>query len=197
MFPIPERGSDGLRLLYVGTLLGRDIHKTVEGFDIALRQLGSSVPASYDIVGDGPPADKQALLDAVACSENRGSITYHGRIPTAEIRRFFEKCNVGVAFVPLRPWYQCQPVSKVFEYLLSGMPVIATATDENKLVITERNGVLIGENAQEFARGVVEVCARLSTYDPAQIQREHQKSSWEAIISERLSPHLRTIMHQT
>jgi len=43
------------------------------------------------------------------------------------------------------PYYDCQPATKTFEYILSGMVCIATSTYENKKLINNINGVLCND----------------------------------------------------
>lgn len=187
---IPPKSFREIHLLYVGTLLGRDIHKTVEGFDRVKSEVGADVEITYDIAGDGPEDDKARLLAAIERSEHKKAIRYHGRVPHAEILPLFERANVGVAFVPLRPWYQCQPVTKVFEYLLAGMPVIATATRENARVIHPGNGVLIEDSVEGFVTGLREVLEHRSRYESDRIKDEQRGSRWEAIVEHDLKPSL-------
>ena len=118
----------GLRLLYVGTLTGRRIEDTVIGVHEAARR---GIAITYDIVGDGWTDERSRLASLIERLGIGHSVHLHGFIHHDELRPLYERCNVGVSYVPRTPYYDVQPPTKTFEYLLAGMPVIATATSEN------------------------------------------------------------------
>ncbi|MGB6120605.1 MAG: glycosyltransferase [Bacteroidota bacterium] len=187
---ISPKEFDGLHLFYVGTLFRRNIHKTVEGLDRVYREVGGELDVSYDIVGDGLDEEKEELERAIGRSVCREAIHYHGPIPNAELRPFLERCNVGVAFVPLEDYYQCQPSTKVFEYLLSGMPVLATSTDENRAIITEENGVLFNDTAEGFADGVRSLLRILPGFESSRLKLTVRGYAWTSIVNENLRRYL-------
>ncbi len=128
-----------LSLLYVGTLFQREIHKTVEGMRLFLDEFPDA-KIHYDIVGFGE--GEQCLIDRISELSLSEYVTFHGRVNYENLKPFFDKANIGVAFVPKTPWYDCQPSTKIYEYLLSGMYCLATDTYENRLCITGFNGYL-------------------------------------------------------
>jgi glycosyltransferase involved in cell wall biosynthesis len=194
---ISPKEFDGLHLFYVGTLFRRNIHKTVEGLDRVYREVGGELDVSYDIVGDGLDEEKEELERAIGRSVCREAIHYHGPIPNAELRPFLERCNVGVAFVPLEDYYQCQPSTKVFEYLLSGMPVLATATDENRAIITEENGVLFNDTAEGFAAGVRSLLRILPGFESSRLKLTVQNYAWTSIVNDNLRRYLDAAIEKT
>jgi glycosyltransferase involved in cell wall biosynthesis len=192
--PIARKSFETLRLLYVGTLFRRDLEKTVEGMELFLRE-SPDVDLTYDIVGTGPPEYQRRLKEAIARSEFRSRIRFHGPIPNADLGPFLERANVGVAFIPLVDYYDCQPSTKVFESLLAGMPVLATATSENRRVVTDRNGVLFPDTPEGFADGLRRLVAIRSRLDSDQIRATVAEYSWQRIVSENLEPFLVERIH--
>jgi len=187
--PLSAKSFETLRLLYVGTLFRRDLEKTVEGINLYLR--GSpGVSLTYDIVGSGPPEDRTRLEMAIARSEFHDHIRFHGQIPNAELGPFLEQANVGVAFIPIVDYYDCQPSTKVFESLLAGMPVLATATSENRRVVTDENGILIPDTAEGFAEGLRRLAALRHRFDSWRIRATVAEFSWERIVTDNLEPFL-------
>ena len=81
-------------------------------------------------------------------------INIAGTIPHPQLKPRFDAANIGVSYVPLTDYYDCQPVTKTFEYLLPGMPVVATLTSENRNVIHSENGVLVGDTTEDFYKGM-------------------------------------------
>jgi glycosyltransferase involved in cell wall biosynthesis len=88
-------------------------------------------------------------------------------------------------------------VTKVFEYLLAGMPVIATRTTENQAVITPERGILIDDSAVSFAEGLRVIAGRLGSYDGPGIAGRSMQYSWAAIVRDNLEPVLRHAMEES
>jgi glycosyltransferase involved in cell wall biosynthesis len=185
---VPPKTLGEFRLFYVGTLRNRHINRTVEGFCTFAGEMQGILETSYDIVGDGLPGDVDRLMQACRSHPLGSLVKYHGRIPHAELGPFFARCTVGVAFVPITEYYQFQPVTKVFEYLLAGMPVVATDTLENRKVIDRTNGVLIQDTAEGFYRGLRDLYEARARFDPEMIRKDSARYSWEQIISRTLRP---------
>ena len=77
---ISEKDKDfsQLKLLYVGTLNGRNITQTVDGLHIFLQKNPSCTNISYDIIGDG--AEFEQLNNKIQQLKLTEIITLHGRI---------------------------------------------------------------------------------------------------------------------
>jgi glycosyltransferase involved in cell wall biosynthesis len=191
--PFAGRGGDGLHLLYVGTLQNREIEKTVEGFARFYHEMNGPMKLSYDIVGEGPEEEKERVCRSIASSGCGDAVRYLGRIPYSHIADVLARSTVGVAFVPLKDFFRYQPVSKVVMYLLAGMPVLATATEENRVMIGPENGVLIPDTVDGFALGVKEIAGRMATFDRARIRETGMSYGWENIIHNNLLPYLRSL----
>ncbi len=175
---------DTLDLIYVGTLSGRDIEKSLLGFAKFYNHHKNIIPMSYTIIGDGANNEVQILNRIVAKHALTQVVSIAGRIPFTQLEPYFKIHNVGVSFVPLTDYFDAQPVTKTFDYLLSGMPVIATATSENKLVINESNGVLIKDTADDFYQGIESILNNKNNYDSQQIINNSKKYSWKQIVDD-------------
>jgi len=162
----------GLHLVYAGTLSNRNIDRTLEPFTTFVRNHSHELSISYTIIGSGPGNEEEVLRSRVKELGMTGKIHIVGRVPFDKLGQYFDKCNVGVSFVPMTDFFDVQPATKTFDYLLSGMAVIATATSENKLVITENNGVLIEDTAEGFHLGLEKILARRTTYRSAAIMAD-------------------------
>lgn len=184
---------DSLHLLYVGTLFNRNMDVTIHGFKLFYDAFKDQVPVSYTIIGDGWNNQAQDLRELVSQYGLSDVVNVTGRIPHTELEPYFDACNIGVSYVPLTDYYDCQPVTKTFEYLLSGMPVLATDTSENRLVIQPENGVLVEDTAEDFYVGLKAVLEKRHLFDSAQIRREAMRYTWEDIVQKNLRPHIRKI----
>jgi hypothetical protein len=185
-------GSDGisktkknfneLKLIYIGTLNGRDIAKTVEGFAIYLQQYNQNINVSYTIVGDGN--DMKKIQQYVRSKKLEKNIHIVGHIPFNELESTMDIHNIGVSFVPCTDYFDCQPVTKTFDYLLSGMSVIATNTSENKKTINYFNGICIEDNPESFSKGINQIYKNRDRYDSEKIRSDAKKNDWKYITND-------------
>lgn len=183
--------NNAIHLLYVGTLNNRNIHHTIIGLLQYLKNNHIHQRITYDIIGDGAelPYIKRLVLEY----KLEDIVKIHGRIPHFEINPFFDKCNIGISYVPLTEYYEYQPVTKTYEYILSGMPCIATKTYENKKLITDNNGVLCNDNPESFAEALNKTISVITNYNSDIIRKSLAEHTWESIVKHKLKPILKNI----
>lgn len=189
------RQYDGkMKLLYVGSLQQRDIHKTIEGLAYFCEKYPQA-EVSYDIIGFGRQCDEMLIADTI---KNRGLedvVSFHGRVNYENLKPFFDKANVGVAFVPMTPYYECQPSTKIYEYVLSGIYCIATNTYENRILVNPINGIICDDNALAFSVAL----ERYYAMDKSQFSAEEIKESmseylWSNVINKKLVNLLKSVV---
>lgn len=179
---INRQFSHKLHLLYIGTLTNRRIEDTIEGIKIFL-DMHPNVDIHYTIIGDGWKNEKRSLQNRVNQYGLQKYIDLIGYVQHNELLRYFEISNIGVSYIPITPYYEFQPATKTFEYLMVGMPVIATQTYENKKIITKLNGVLIKDTPLSFAIGIVEILKSLNSFNHSAIIKSVDKYEWSQIIN--------------
>lgn len=185
---ISEKLKDwtSIRLLYVGTLTHREILKTVQGLKMYIDESKKNL-ISYDIIGDG--ADLNLIADYISQNGLSGTVRLHGRIAYDGLKPYFEKCNVGVSFIPIEDCYQYQPPTKTFEYILSGMYCIATKTIANKEVVSSANGILIEDTPKDFCESLNLIEQKIKLLDSRNIRQTLvDEYTWRAIVSKYLFP---------
>lgn len=181
-----ERSGNALALLYVGTFFDRHIEKTVEGLAIYLEQNPSHI-IKYTIIGMGTDEEKQRILDAILLNNMGEFIQFVGEKRHEELIPYFQTHNVGVSYIPLTDYYDCQPPTKTYEYLLNTMIVLATPTYENRKIISDLNGILLkGDTPTDFANAVAEVFQKFSQFDMKAIYNNARKYSWRNIVNQYL-----------
>ena len=178
---------NSLNLFYIGTIHLRNINQTIKGLALFLREF-PLVLVSYDIVGMGTDADVLKLKQAIVESNLEKIVTFHGQKGHDEIKEIWEKANVGVVYVPITPYYNCQPSTKLYECLLAGMPVIATDTFENRSEIGDSEGVLILDNPESFALGLETIYKNQHLYNSSKLKEKFIGSTWENIVKLKLEP---------
>ena len=190
-----EKSFDELRLLYVGNLFKRNIPETIEGLKVFLDTTNvDSDQISYDIFGFGDEKEKLALIESIEMNDLGDVVTFHGRKNHREIKPYYDQCNVGIAYVPLKDYFEVQPTTKIFEYTLSGLACIATATIENQKLIQPENGVLCHDSPQAFSAALAEVYHKRESYQSHDIRRTMDGHSWQEVVNTSLYPYLNSLL---
>lgn len=190
------RRFDHLDLLYVGSLSNRKIHETIEGISILKnkhREILSQI--TYTIVGFGKNSDTEKITDVIESHSLTDIVRLVGRIKYPDLKCYFDSCNVGITYVPVTAFYEFQPVTKLFEYLLSGMPVIATNTYENRLIVKEENGVLINDTPDDFCNGLITIYNKRKEFNSDEIRKTVENHTWQKIVKNILEPYLSGLLN--
>ena len=80
-------------------------------------------------------------------------------------------------------YYENQPPTKTFEYAFSGMFTIATRTQANQEIITPQNGLLIGDNSDDFAQSLDVIWKNRDDINSIIIRKSVENYSWENIVN--------------
>ena len=178
-----------IRLLYVGTLLNRDIDKTILGLKLFI-DANQDKKISYDIIGDGPNNELLELKKLVRILHLQQYVIFHGRIPYEKLNIFFNHCNVGVSFVPITDYYQYQPPTKTFEYAMSGLYCIATNTLANQEIINSKCGILINDTPEEFCKALFWIVNNSQQIKDTEIRQQLKRFNWKRIVDCMMIPML-------
>ena len=185
-----NKSFDSLRLLYVGTLQDRDIDKTIKGISLLLKK-HPDIDIKYDIIGGGFNNEVNNFKELTKDLGLENIVTLHGYMHHDELQSFYDNCNIGVSFIPITEFYDHQPATKTYEYILSGMYTIATETFSNKQIISKDNGYLIKDTPESFAEGIEYIIYNLNTLDSDSIRNTLTDSQWKNIVKEIMLPILR------
>lgn len=183
----------GINLLYIGTLNGRDVWKTIKGLSLFLDHI-KGVPVHYDIIGVGAPDAVNLLNSAIQSTGLEKIVVYHGALSTNDVVSLFNKANVGVSFVPLVPYYDGVPITKTIEYFLAGMPVIATSNQFNRDIVDDSSGILCDDTPDGFALGLSKYFVKRMSYNSAIIRDLYSDFSMEEIMKKKYIPFLDKLM---
>jgi glycosyltransferase involved in cell wall biosynthesis len=181
---------DYINMLYVGSFNGRNIYETIEGMALFIKNASFKTPIRYTIIGFGSVGDEIKIKDSILRNNLGDKVTLLGRVKHTELQPYFEKCNVGVAYVPITSYYEHQPATKLFEYALSGKFSIATNTFENHKVISQENGILIKDTPEDFSNALAYINANLNNLNESLIRNSLKEYKWETITNEILLPFL-------
>jgi glycosyltransferase involved in cell wall biosynthesis len=186
IYKYAPRDQESLNLIYVGTFNSRNLHHTILGFHKFYLKYGDKIQMKYRIIGSGNNFENQFIMNLIS-DLNNDSIEFLGFVNHSEIGSYFNLSNLGVSYIPITDYFNYQPPTKTFEYLLSGMPVIATQTVENCKVINEMNGILIEDSSESFYNALVKFYYKRNDFDYFKIYKDSQRYSWENIVTNNLS----------
>lgn len=178
---------DTIKLLYVGTLYNRDIHKTIEGVEIVIKTI-PHIKLHYDIIGNSIGNELEMLKNLVVKKNLEPYVTFHGYVPHEKLKTFLDSDNIGVSFIPKTEYYEHQPATKSFEYILSGLYTIATSTYCNREIISDQNGILIDDTPEEFAKAIITIYNNRDNIVSEQIPHSLSPYLWQNIILNKMCP---------
>ena len=120
----PSAPSDRIpRIIYAGSLTAsRGIRKTLRAF----RRLGERIEAELLIAGGfHDDRDFEAWCHDY-CNRHGLRVKWLGWVDHRELAEVLQRCQVGLSLLQPVPRYECAMPTKIFEYMLCGLPVLAT-----------------------------------------------------------------------
>ena len=168
-------------LLYIGAL-GRRIDDTVTGLGQFLRR-HPDADIHYVIIGEGWGNEMEEIRNKITEYGLEKYVELKGYIPHHELQQYYEKANAGVCYIPVIPMYEYQPATKTYEYLMAGIPVIATNTFENRNIINEQNGMIINDNPESFAHSLELLYDKVDAFDETLIRASVAENNWVTVIA--------------
>lgn len=150
--PRERAGEHPVELVYVGSVSkprGRDV--MLEGLAAANRD---GVVARLTIVG-ASDAELDYCVRRAAELEIAGEVRIIGRVPGGAIPSYLGAADAGVCLWEDRPWWRFNPPTKLFEYMVAGLPVLASDIRTHTAYIEDgRNGLVFEYGPRGFADAV-------------------------------------------
>jgi glycosyltransferase involved in cell wall biosynthesis len=145
-----DRLSEGRRLVvYTGTL---EPYQGVEILVDAFRTVVAKDPEAFLLVVGGTEEQAALLRQRAASAGISRHSLFTGRVPQQAAQR----C-IGSAAVLVSP--RCEGTNtplKIYEYLASGVPIVATAIWSHTQILTPDVAVLVQPDPDDMARGILE-----------------------------------------
>lgn len=171
--------NEFLNLLYVGVFDNRNIDITINAFNKFSEIHGEN--HKYNIIGFAyDKKEEEKIINAINNSKFN-NVKYLGRIANEELGRYFEKANIGISYVPITDFFQYQPPTKTYEYLMNGLFTIATNTYENSKIINRNNGILIEDSEQGVFEALEKTFQNINGINRLEIIKSIEEYSWEKI----------------
>lgn len=171
--------KEKINFLYVGTFEGRNIDNVIKAFDIFSSKVNNKIQTKLDIVGFSyKNSTQEIVLAAMKDAKNNDKIIYHGRKAHDEIKELFQEATVGISYVPITEYYDVQPPTKTFEYILNGLICIGTNTKANAQIINNKNGVLTNDDIDSVVRGMEKVLVDIYKFNILEISSTVEDYTW-------------------
>ncbi|MDY8163762.1 glycosyltransferase [Bacillus thuringiensis] len=174
--------TEKIKFLYVGTFENRNLENVIKAYDIFCTKNDNQIQTSLDVVGSAYTEKyQQRVMEAIENVKNKGNIQYHGRKNHDEIINLFKEAAVGFSYVPITDYYDVQPPTKTYEYIINGIVCIGTNTKANAEIINDRNGILINEDINSIIEGIEKVSKEICKYDILQLSQTVENYEWDKI----------------
>ncbi|QAU34443.1 glycosyltransferase family 4 protein [Janthinobacterium sp. 17J80-10] len=179
----PDDGLTPLELVYVGSISkerGRDI--MLEALALANRD---SCIARLTLVGasDDELAYCREYARQIGIDD---ALNVRGRIPGAEIPGCLQQADAGLCLWEDRPWWRFNPPTKLFEYLVAGLPVLASDIRTHTAYVADgSNGFIFRYDSISLAKAIAQMWHRRG--DLHQLKRQ-ARDSGEPYIWQRIEP---------
>jgi len=153
-----EKEGRPLELIYTGTVIkerGRDV--MLEALSLVNRD---RIRARLTLVGAAPEqiaycrqrAEELGIVD---------QLDVRGRIPGDEIPAVLAQADVGICIWEDRVYWRFNPPTKLFEYLVAGMPVLASRIQTHTAYIRDwENGLIFDYGAESLAQQIESLWVR-------------------------------------
>lgn len=141
----PNNDISKLRYVYIGTLRQRNIHIFASAFAKFVSL--NNILWEFDIYGSGNDDDIK-LIEIV--TENNTSINYKGYLDRENFPGVLQNTDIAVSYIPLTEYFNHQPPTKTYEYMMAGVPVLGTRTAANMEIIKNDSGWLCGDDEKSI-----------------------------------------------
>ncbi len=154
----PQRPPGPLRLVYVGTVSkprGRDLMLE------AIRLVNRGQPLAHlTLVGanDDEIGYCRRYAERLGIS---GMLEVRGRVSGEEIPAILCEADAGLCLWEDQPWWRFNPPTKLFEYLVSGLPVLASDIRTHTQYVTHgHNGMIFKYDSFSLGKAIRQLAAR-------------------------------------
>ena len=180
-FPLPDnkKKNEIPNIIYVGSLTEeRGLKKMIKAYKVVKNKIKAKltiIGGFYDL-----KLEKWALdYD----SKNNLNIEWKGWINYTELAPEFSKADIGLCILQDSDRYMKAIATKIFEYLIMGLPVVCSKGHMSDRLIKEGNcGVSVdSSNVKDIAKGIVKIIEQRSIDEIANetINFSRSKYIWE------------------
>ena len=144
--------DDTLELIYTGTV------QKARGRDVMLEAMAKVVKAGVNVHLTMVGATQEELEYCNGYARQLGvgdAVTMYGRVPGHEIPAFIAQADAGICIWEDRPWWRFNPPTKLFEYLVAGLPVLASnICTHTEYIRNGRNGLVFEYDSNSLGQTI-------------------------------------------
>ena len=148
--------NEAVQLVYVGTV------SKVRGRDVMLDAMAILVKENIHVHLTIIGASEDELVyckHRIHELEIEGYVSVFGRLPGSQIPSFLVKADLGICLWEPNPWNEFNPPTKLFEYLVAGVPVLASNIRTHSRYIKDwHNGLIFDYDETSLANAITEMC---------------------------------------
>ena len=158
--------NEAIHLMYIGTVSqarGRDV--MLEAIAIWAKrnsQFEQDYAVKLTIVGASKPelAYCQQRINDLNIAE---LVTVIGRVSGHEIPQYLAQADIGICLWEQNQWNEFNPPTKLFEYLVAGVPVLASnIRTHTRYIHNWKNGLIFDYDAADLAKAILKLCKQKS-----------------------------------
>jgi glycosyltransferase involved in cell wall biosynthesis len=173
--------NQSLRLIYIGTVSkarGRDV--MLEAMAILAKE---NIAAHLSIIG----ASEEQLnfcMQHINGLDIQDSVTVKGRVPGNQIPKYLAQADIGICLWEKSAWVEFNPPTKLFEYLVAGVPVLASNIRTHTRYVRDwHNGVIFDYDASSLAKTIIKLHNQKDKIDALKKQTTHsgQEYLWSKL----------------
>ena len=162
--PVPPEPSEPFTFMYLGSHGNANaLEALLDAFDIFLRR-NREARSNFRLIGDGP--NKDALIAHAKSLTSCAEISFEDRVPKAKVLELAQQANCHVVNMRNLEVYKFGiSLNKLFDYLLSGRPVIFASNAMNNPVKEARAGLTVTADDRE---GLADAMETMHAMSPAE-----------------------------
>lgn len=151
--PLIRSPEDALLLIYVGSISiprGRDV--MLQAIRIVAQH---HVPVKLTMVG-AVAEELSFCQQFIREHQLEQYLEVLGRVPGNEIPSFLAQANAGICLWEDKPWLRFNPPTKLFEYLVAGLPVLASdIRTHTRYIKNNENGIIFAYHPKTLADAIL------------------------------------------
>ncbi|NDC47958.1 MAG: glycosyltransferase [Micrococcales bacterium] len=181
------RNSNQVILLYVGTFHNRNLEDLIIGLSLFQSQHPHN-PFILRLVGNGYQNELEELQRLVENLGLSNRVSFLGYLSGPKLDSEFQNSDVGLVHIPKKPYFSCQPSTKLFEYWGRGLPVLATDYQMTKNIVTHGAGILYDPSPEGFVSALEELISPGRKFLASEINVSASNAEWSRIIRSQFLP---------
>ena len=124
-------------------------------------------------------------------------LVFTGLVDYNTVPEYLKMADVGISYIPINDFLDCQPSLKTIEYLAAGLPVIVTNTAGNRLFVKHGyNGLLINDDENDIVEAIESLMIN------TELRRQFANNShssvsnfdWMLIVKDQLIPAYKNLL---